>query len=132
MIYPDSFKAKMVQRLSAPNAISAIKLAKEVGVSQSALSRWLEVARTVEPMTKERPSDRAVQTGSTRSAAEKMSITPERAADEVVRPRPRRIRRLCLRPQRADQEDARPVADREKARRAGSAPPTLVLPCVDA
>jgi hypothetical protein len=38
----------MVQRLSAPNAISAIKLSKEVGVSQSALSRWLEVARTVE------------------------------------------------------------------------------------
>ena len=53
MIYTDSFKAKMVQRLSAPNAISAIKLSKEVGVSQSALSRWLEVARTVEPMTKE-------------------------------------------------------------------------------
>ena len=74
MIYTDSFKAKMVQRLAAPNAISAIKLSKEVGVSQSALSRWLEVARTVVPMTKERPSDRAVQTGSTRPAAEKIRI----------------------------------------------------------
>lgn len=80
MIYTDSFKAKMVQRLSAPNAISAIKLAKEVGVSQSALSRWLEVARTVEPMTKERPSDRAVLTGSTRSAAEKVRIVMAAAA----------------------------------------------------
>jgi hypothetical protein len=43
----------VVQRLSAPNAISAIKLSKEVGVSQSALSRWLELARTVVPITKE-------------------------------------------------------------------------------
>jgi transposase len=80
VIYTDSFKAKMVQRLSAPNAISAIKLSKEVGVSQSALSRWLEVARTVEPMTKERPSDRAVQTSSTRSAGEKIRIVMAAAA----------------------------------------------------
>ena len=80
MIYTDSFKAKMVQRLSAPNAISAIKLSKEVGVSQSALSRWLEVARTVGPMTKERPSDRVVQTGNTRPAAEKIRIVMAAAA----------------------------------------------------
>jgi transposase len=80
VIYTDSFKAKMVQRLSAPNAISAIKLSKEVGVSQSALSRWLEVARKVEPMTKERPSDRAVQTGSTRTVEEKMRIVMAAAA----------------------------------------------------
>ena len=80
MIYTDSFKAKMVQRLSAPNAISAIKLSKEVGVSQSALSHWLHVARTVAPMTKERPSDRAMQTGSTRSAAEKIRIVMAAAA----------------------------------------------------
>jgi hypothetical protein len=80
VIYTDSFKSKMVQRLSAPNAISAIRLSKEVGVSQSALSRWLEVARTVQPMTKERPSDRAVQTGSTRSAGEKIRIVMAAAA----------------------------------------------------
>jgi transposase len=80
VIYTDSFKAKMVQRLSAPNAISAIKLSKEVGVSQSALSRWLELARTVEPMTKERPSDRAVQTSSARSAGEKIRIVMAAAA----------------------------------------------------
>lgn len=80
MIYTDSFKAKMVQRLSAPNAISAVRLSKEVGVSQSALSRWLEVGRTVEPMTKERLSDRAVQTGSTRTAEEKIRIVMAAAA----------------------------------------------------
>ena len=39
--YTESFKAKMVQRMVAPNAISAISLSKEVGVSQSQLSRWL-------------------------------------------------------------------------------------------
>ena len=81
MIYTDSFKAKMVQRLSAPNAISAISLSKEVGVSQSQLSRWLQRARTVVPMTKERPSDRAVQTGSsTRSVEEKLRIVMAAAA----------------------------------------------------
>ena len=36
--YTESFKAKMVQRMVAPNAISAISLSKEVGVSQSQLS----------------------------------------------------------------------------------------------
>jgi transposase-like protein len=74
VLYTDSFKAKMVQRLSAPNAISAMGLSKEVGVSQSQLSRWLQAARTVIPMTKERPSDRVVQPGSARSAEEKLRI----------------------------------------------------------
>jgi len=80
VIYTDSFKAKMVQRLSAPNAISAIRLSKEVGVSQSQLSRWLQVARTVNPMTKERPSEHAVQAGSARSAEEKLRIVIAAAA----------------------------------------------------
>ena len=80
MIYTDSFKAKMVQRLSAPGAISAIRLSKEVGVSQAALSRWLLLARKVVPMTKERPSDRAVQAGNARSAAEKIRIVMAAAA----------------------------------------------------
>ena len=53
MVYTDSFKAKMVQRLSAPNAITAMSLSKEVGVSQSQLSRWLRDARTVDPMPKD-------------------------------------------------------------------------------
>lgn len=81
VIYTDSFKAKMVQRLSAPNAITAMSLSKEVGVSQSQLSRWLRMARTVAPMTKDRPSDRVVQ-GSTRSrsASEKLRIVTQAAA----------------------------------------------------
>ena len=81
MIYTDSFKAKMVQRLSPPNAITAIRLSKEVGVSQSQLSRWLRTARTVVPMTKDRPSERVVQaSGGVRSASEKLRIVMAAAA----------------------------------------------------
>ena len=81
MNYTDSFKAKMVQRLTAPNAITAMSLSKEVGVSQSQLSRWLRMARTVGPMTKDRPSDRVVQvSGGARPASEKLRIVMAAAA----------------------------------------------------
>ncbi len=80
MIYTDSFKAKMVQRMSPPDAISAIRLSKEVGVSQSQLSRWLRVARTVEPMTKPRRADPPTQVGTVRSSDEKMRIVAAAAA----------------------------------------------------
>lgn len=69
----------MVQRMSAPNAISAMRLSKEAGVSQSQLSRWLREARSVVPMTKERRSDR-VADGTPRTAAEKVRIVMEAAA----------------------------------------------------
>lgn len=52
-----------------------------VGVSQSQLSRWLAAARTVEPMTKKRPSDRVAQaSGNARSAAEKVRVVMAAAA----------------------------------------------------
>lgn len=81
MIYTDSFKAKMVQRLSPPNAITAMALSKEVGVSQSQLSRWLRLARTVSSVKKDRPLDRVVQPSSiSRSASEKLRIVMAAAA----------------------------------------------------
>lgn len=80
MIHTESFKAKMVQRLSAPNAISASRLSREVGISQSQLSRWLLAARTVDPMSKDRPSDRARQAGTARPAEEKLRIVIAAAA----------------------------------------------------
>jgi transposase len=43
--YTEAFKAQMVRRLLGPPGISANALAKEVGVSQSQLSRWSRVAR---------------------------------------------------------------------------------------
>ena len=50
MGYTDGFKARMVRRMAGPEGISATALAKEVGVSQATLSRWLREARTVEPV----------------------------------------------------------------------------------
>jgi transposase-like protein len=46
--YSDGFKARMVRRLTGPAPISATKLAEEIGVCQSTLSRWLlEACREV-------------------------------------------------------------------------------------
>lgn len=70
----------MVQRMSAPNAISAMSLSKEVGVSQSQLSRWLRTAPTLGAMKKDRPSEPVVQSGGSRSAAEKLRIVMAAAA----------------------------------------------------
>ena len=69
----------MVQRMTPPDAISAMRLSKEVGVSQSQLSRWLRDARTVVPMAKGRRPDRVVE-GTTRTAEEKVRIVMEAAA----------------------------------------------------
>lgn len=80
MIYTRGFKAKMVQRMSSPDAISAIRLSKEVGVSQSQLSRWLRVARTVGPMTKRQRADSPSQVGASRSSDEKVRIVVAAAA----------------------------------------------------
>ena len=45
--FSDAFKARVVQRLVGPRAMSANALAEEVGVSQESLSRWLRAARSV-------------------------------------------------------------------------------------
>ncbi len=45
--YSESFKKKMVQRLLLPNGPTACALAKEVGVPQPTLSRWLRSFGTV-------------------------------------------------------------------------------------
>jgi transposase len=50
--YPESFKEKMVSRMSGPGGISATALSEEVGVSQTSLSKWLREASEVEGVTK--------------------------------------------------------------------------------
>ena len=42
-----AFKQKMVQRLTGRNAVSALQLARETGVRQQNLSRWLQEARSL-------------------------------------------------------------------------------------
>ena len=49
-----AFKQKMVQRLTGKNAVSATQLAREMGVAQQNLSRWLQEARSL-PIMADRP-----------------------------------------------------------------------------
>jgi transposase-like protein len=42
-----AFKQKMVQRLTGKNAVTASQLARETGIRQQNLSRWLEEARSL-------------------------------------------------------------------------------------
>ena len=46
-----AFKQKMVQRLTGRNALSALQLARETGVRQQNLSRWMQEARRLPSMT---------------------------------------------------------------------------------
>jgi transposase len=45
--YSLAFKQKMVERLTGKNSVSALELAKETGVRQQNLSRWLQEARSL-------------------------------------------------------------------------------------
>jgi len=58
--YPESFKEKMVSRMSGPGGMSASALSEEVGVAQTSLSRWLREASGVEGLTK-RSNGKAVK-----------------------------------------------------------------------
>jgi len=49
--YSTAFKSRMVRRLIGPDAVSANALAREVGVGQTMLSRWLRESSSVEPMS---------------------------------------------------------------------------------
>ncbi len=63
--YPEDFKKAMVVKMTAPGAQSATSLAKETGVPQSTLSRWLRSYATVrlegETMRQRRPQDRSAE-----------------------------------------------------------------------
>jgi len=45
--YSVAFKQKMIERLTGKSALSATQLARETGVRQQNLSRWLEEARSL-------------------------------------------------------------------------------------
>ena len=53
MEYPEKFKSKMVQKLTAPGAPSASVLSEEIGVPQPTLSRWVREAGRVGGMAKD-------------------------------------------------------------------------------
>ena len=61
--YSAAFRARMVERMVGPRAVSATALAREVGVSQPVLSRWLVKASTVDGMTSSRKTTDKQWTG---------------------------------------------------------------------
>lgn len=52
--YTNGFRAAMVRKMTGPGAVSATALAKEVGVAQATLSRWLRDAATLEPVSRKK------------------------------------------------------------------------------
>jgi hypothetical protein len=52
--YSVTFKNKMVQRLTGRNAVTASQLARETGIRQQNLSRWLEDARSLPPVASDK------------------------------------------------------------------------------
>lgn len=72
MTYSQGFKSNMVRRMACPDGISASALAREVGIPQQSLSRWLRDANVADEaansaisgeseqkMTRKRPQDKS-------------------------------------------------------------------------
>lgn len=84
--YSLAFKQKMVQRLTGKNAVSALQLARETGVRQQNLSRWLEEARTLPLVTSDRPVVREwTVEQKARVLAEACSLTGEQLSAYLAR-----------------------------------------------
>lgn len=74
--YSTGLKRTMIQKLVGPGRVSATALAKESGISQSTLSRWLNTAGSVGGMSKDRESKRRPRDW---SAEEKLAVVTEAA-----------------------------------------------------
>ncbi len=59
-MYSDTIRARMVRRMVGPGGLSANALARETGISQSALSKWYREAGKVRRMAEkdDQPADR--------------------------------------------------------------------------
>ena len=75
MIYLTSLRSKMVRRMTGPDALSATALARETGIAQPTLSRWLRTAGTVAPMSDSH--DRAPRRPQDWNADEIMAVITE-------------------------------------------------------
>jgi transposase len=76
--YSESFKRKMVQRMSPPHARSAGSLSRETGVPQPTLSRWFREASTLGSMsTDDRQPPRRPDLIGARTAEQKLRLVLE-------------------------------------------------------
>jgi transposase len=71
-------KARVVARLVGPNAVSALALSKETGISLATLSRWRQAAAKIPVMPRKRPSEPASgpaqASARRRSGADKLAV----------------------------------------------------------
>jgi len=56
--YSIAFKQKMIERLTGKNAVNSSQLARDVGVRQQNLSRWLQEARSLPLVASNTPKSR--------------------------------------------------------------------------
>jgi transposase len=73
--YPRGFKARMVQRLTGPDAVSAKSLSEELGIATSTLCSWKAQAVTLVSMKK--GTTHPQSSPEARSAEEKMRLVLE-------------------------------------------------------
>jgi len=81
MMYSQGLKARLVRRMVGPERISAAALAREVGIGQPTLSRWLrevhESSRPTRPMSTSDVTKKKRSTKKQRSGAEKLRVLVE-------------------------------------------------------
>jgi transposase len=56
--YTEGFRARMIERMTGPGAISANALSKDVGIHQPTLSRWLREAGSVAGVSKKKSKEK--------------------------------------------------------------------------
>lgn len=82
--YSEAFKATMIKKMTGPRGRSAATLAKEVGVHQTTLSRWLRQAGIVAGMSGSKrnsdPAPPAAKRTQDWTPAEKLQVVAEEAA----------------------------------------------------
>lgn len=81
--YSVAFKQKMVQRLTGKNAVSAMQLARETGIRQQNLSRWLEEARSL-PVVTEPPKKPATREWTVEQKARVLAEASKLAGEELT------------------------------------------------
>ena len=79
MKYSETFKSKMVRRMTGPNGLSANALSREIGIAQTTLSSWLREASNgkVSAMSNTNKKSRRPQDW---TAEEKIAAVTEAAA----------------------------------------------------
>ena len=84
--YSESFKQKMVERLTGKNPVSASRLSRETGVRQQNLSRWLGEARSLPLVASDTRKERQwTVEQKARVLAEGSNLTGEQLSAYLVR-----------------------------------------------